>query len=334
MEISLEEKFLVNLLFKEKKIIKSEVENLNLEKIIKIGSAHLIIPLIFSKIKEKGLTKIFEKDFISYIESIYKLNLERNIELNKEIDILHKIFKENNLKVIYLKGAAMVIGKYYDIGVRMIGDLDFLISREDINKIQNLLNFNKYFEIKKERFFDFRHLPRRIKKNKIFAIEPHTYLLKSTNFLPAKKIFNSSINVFEKKIPNIQNQIFLNIYNFQINDFGYSSLNYSYRNIYDTIKLIEKSNFKYDKKNKYLRRYFTIISILNIYDIKNLKMKECSKTKFLLYLKRNFKKIFNVYYNASILINNKDYFMKRMRLFLISKKYRDYKKYKISSRFF
>ena len=53
MLISSEEKFLIDVLFNNTKILKVDVDKLSLDKIIKIASSHLVLPLLYDRIIEK-----------------------------------------------------------------------------------------------------------------------------------------------------------------------------------------------------------------------------------------------------------------------------------------
>ena len=77
---SKEEKFLIEILFKNStnKFRKTDIEKLNLDKLIKISSEHLVLPLLFQKIKENKLQKLFESEFCKYLSQIHKLNKKRN----------------------------------------------------------------------------------------------------------------------------------------------------------------------------------------------------------------------------------------------------------------
>ena len=72
-----EEKFLLELLIENKKFINDEISKLNLEILVKIASAHLILPTLYYHIKKNKYTNAFPVDFIDYISKIYEVNRER-----------------------------------------------------------------------------------------------------------------------------------------------------------------------------------------------------------------------------------------------------------------
>ena len=94
MKISDEKKFIIKLIFSEKKISDFEIKSLNLEKVIKITTAELILPLFYNKILTRGISKKFPDDFIKYCEEIFELNKSRNKILLSEAHSIKKIFKK------------------------------------------------------------------------------------------------------------------------------------------------------------------------------------------------------------------------------------------------
>ena len=97
-------------------------------------------------------------------------------------------------------------------------------------------------------------------------------------------------------VPSIDDLLLNNIYNFQINDFGYSKLNYSYRLIYDTFLFLKKENkfFSGIKFDKYINSFLCICKIL---DIDSLKIKNVDYFKLVLFrfiMRKNLNTIFYV----------------------------------------
>ena len=170
-KLSIEEKLIIKILFSENKLSNKDLKLINIENLVKISSIHLVIPLLYIKIKEKKIEALFPNEFISYIREIYKINLNRNLELIKEIKLLSEIFSKKSVKHIFIKGSAMILNRLYtDIGERMIGDIDILIDANDKASVIKILEEIK-FESKWKHLCSFeRHLPRMVSKNSIFAI--------------------------------------------------------------------------------------------------------------------------------------------------------------------
>ena len=276
--ISLEEKLLVNILYRqENEVLKGiDPDNINFEKLITLSSGHLMLPALFFNINKKKVSYLFPEDFIAYIKNIYAINKARNTALLAEAKELSELLYKNNINHIFLKGTALLLSNVFeDIGERMIGDIDFIIQHKDEKKIKKVLekiNYNSPYTIPIYRFIKPKHLARVTKKNKKIAIEPHLELLKYRY----KWIFNSKvlINNFKKGIKTIKtpSQSFLFdhcIYNFQINDAGFLNSNHSHRSIYDIYKLDCKISLRIKniKKDIFIKHFFLNISKFKIFDI-------------------------------------------------------------------
>ena len=257
--VNQEEKFIIDLLFKEKTIEKKRFELINYEKLVKFASNHLILPTIYVKLKSNKYLSYVPKDFREFIREIYEINRERNLILNDEIKFISKILKSNNIKHVFLKGSSYILNNIIDdFGERMIGDIDFLVYKNDIQLTSMVLEENNYSTRIKYKYWKTSHIPKYVNPKKIFALEPHIEVLSfhKRKVFPAKEILNSSVP-YEKKI--LQE---ISILNYQINDNGELRASYSYRTIYDVFKISKKSENL--NKNKYFKRFFIITNYLGI----------------------------------------------------------------------
>ena len=279
--IALEEKFLVNILYRPASEILNgvDINTINFEKLITLTSGHLMLPALFFNIQKKKISYLFPEDFIAYIKSIYAINKARNEILLEEAKELSELLVENNIKHIFLKGTALLLSNVFeDIGERMIGDIDFIIQGKDEEKIKKVLEKNKYCSkitghIKNPKpVLIPKHLPRRINKNKKIAIEPHLELL-SPGW---RGVFNSKrlSSAFKENVKAIKtpNQSFLFdhcIYAFQIPDKGFFTSFHSHRSIYDIYKLDCKKSLTINniKKDIFKKHFFLTIEKFNIFDL-------------------------------------------------------------------
>ena len=285
---SKEEKILINILFKKKKLDVKVFSKLDYDKLVKIASSHLVLPALYINIKKKKYIRNFPKDLIKYLKEIYTLNKKRNILLIKESSQISKLLKSENIKYQYIKGANHILNDIYDdIGERMIGDIDLLTENSYSNKIEKLLKDSGYKSNKVEtRYWKKKHKPKLVNYKKIFAIEIHDEVLiySFRKILPGTEVLNG--NEYERT----KNLIKLCILNFQINDYGYLSGNYSLRTIYDYIKLCK--NEKFFDESKYFKRFFLITNTLGITNI-NFKLSFFDK----IFLARiNFKRRNSIYF--------------------------------------
>ena len=148
------------------------------DRFVKTGSSHYVIPALYFKLKQRDFLKLLNAELVSYLEEIYNQNYNRNKELVKEVNEISHLLKTHSINHVFLKGSALVSSIYkQSIGVRMVGDIDILIAKDQIQKAKNLLELSSYSPIKTpfEPFFKnkSKHLNRLINKNKLFAIELH-----------------------------------------------------------------------------------------------------------------------------------------------------------------
>ena len=276
--IALEEKFLVNILYRhESEILNGvDINNINFEKLITLTSGHLMLPALFFNIQKKKAAYLFPEDFIDYIKGIYAINKARNEILLDEAKELSELLVENNIKHIFLKGTALLLSNVFeDIGERMIGDIDFIIQGKDEEKIKKVLEKNKFCSKKPVSSFSLfrhRHLPKTTHKNKIIAIEPHLKLLDARyrcafSSIKLKNDFNEGLETV--KTPR-QSFLFDHcVYNFQINDHGFINAKHSHRSIYDIYKLnCKKSVIKNSTKDIYVKHFFMTIEKFNIFNLR------------------------------------------------------------------
>ena len=276
--VSVEEKLLVNVLYREEResLQGIDISNVNFENLIKLASNHLMLPALFFNINKKNLSHLFPEDFIECIKNIYSINKARNKILLKEAKELSELLYKNNINHIFLKGTALLLSNVFeDIGERMIGDIDFIIQHKDEQKVEKVLEINnddKSHTINLFSVFKPTHLARRVNKNKTIAIEPHLELLSPTR----RHVFNSKklISAFKGDAKNIKtpNKPFLFdhcIYALQLEDKRLLNSHHSHRSIYDIYKLDCKNSLtiKNIKKDIFIKHFFITIDKFKIFDI-------------------------------------------------------------------
>ena len=260
-----EEIFLINLLFKKKEIRKERFNNLNYEKLVKVTSSHLLLPSLYINLKKKGYLNYIPEELSKYLREIYLINANRNKLLIDEAEKISEVLNKNNIKHIFFKGTRLIREKIYtDIGERMIGDIDFLIDKKDIIKINDVLEKNEYYNNYIFKFFKSRHLPRYTNSNKLFALEPHFHLFSKT-----QKLINEKILINSDYFNNDLNQL-INILSFQINDYGSFKANYSLRVIYDFYTMSKNKEFNISQylDNDNIRKFIIVTNMLKITNIK------------------------------------------------------------------
>ena len=276
--ISLEEKLLVNILYRqENEVLKGiDPDNINFEKLINLASGHLMLPALFFNIQKKKVTYLFPEDFIEYIKNIFEINKARNKILLSEAKELSELLYKNNIKHIFLKGTALLLSNVFeDIGERMVGDIDFIIQHKDEERVKKVLEYNnscKTENLSLWRLFKPTHLPRKVRKNKTIAIETHLEFLEPKHrcFFNSKELLNDFKE--EIKMIKIPRKPFLFdhcIYAIHLRDKGFFNSDYSHRSIYDIFKLDCKNSLTIEniKKDILIKHFFLTIAKFKIFDI-------------------------------------------------------------------
>lgn len=265
-----EEYFIKKILFDDSKIDNKIISNLNYERLIQISSRHLVLTTLYSKILEKKLSHKFPKKFINYLDKVHSINKSRNEQLINEVLFLTKILNEKKISHVFLKGVSHIFSNLYEnIGERMIGDIDFLFESDKKSKVEEILDKSGYRQLKKNDFLNFRHMPRRISVNNIFAIEPH-FRITDSDKLDTNKILEGKVMCNGCYCPNFEDQFLINILNFQYNNYGNNYFSHSYRNLYDSFLLSKNlKNYNLKRKEEYSNYFFVAenLGLKNFSDI-------------------------------------------------------------------
>lgn len=237
MKITSEEKFIFRALFSSERIDKKTLQELDYEKIIKLASSHLILPTLYSNLKEKNYLKFLEKEFVNYLKNIFDLNNERNKEFVREVKEISRLLNKNDINHVFLKSASYLLMKIYKCnGQRMIGDIDILIEENDIQKANLILEKIGYFNINEIDYFpdESHHHIRKVHKKNIFAIEIHKRPLNDPDSVTETvRYLKSKLKVEGVNLMSRENCALYLITNFQFHDKGAKYQRYSIRAMYD-----------------------------------------------------------------------------------------------------
>ena len=206
--------------------------------VVKVSTAHYVFPALYCNFKRADFLKYLPADLVDYMKYITNLNRDRNVQIIQQAKELNSLLLENNIRTLFLKGTGNLLeGLYEDIGERMVGDIDLIVSNEDSLKSNKVLINNGYkTKINESYLFpNFRHSPRLIKSTRIAAVEIHKELF--IEKFPHE--FNYElINKKVQKINNVnvlsfEHQLALSIIANQINDNGFYYKTIALRNAYD-----------------------------------------------------------------------------------------------------
>ena len=219
------------------------------EAMVKVSTSHYVFPAMYCNFKRANFLKYLPADLVAYMKHITNLNRDRNTQIIAQAQELNSLLLANNISPIFLKGTGnLLAGIYDDIAERMVGDIDFIFSKEDYPKAITILTEYGYLPqgISNFKHFPHRHYPRLIKTNKIGAVEIHSKFLNSKydnefNYSFVKKDIQI-INGYA--VLSYANKINLSILASQINDQGFYYNTIALRNAYDVFLLSKKTNAK------------------------------------------------------------------------------------------
>lgn len=226
-------------------------KSINWDAVVKVSTSDYVLPAMYCNFKRADFLKYLPVDLVDYMKHITDLNRDRNTQIIEQAQELNTLLLENNITPIFLKGTGnLLAGIYEDIAERMVGDIDFIFSKDDYPKaIKVLIEFGYSCERKyKYHCPRTRHYPRLQKDNNIAAIEIHK------EFLDIKKYINEfNYGIVEKDsqivngvtILNYANKLNLSIISNHINDNGFYYKRMPLRNAYDVFLLSKKTSAKY-----------------------------------------------------------------------------------------
>lgn len=98
-----------------------------------------------------NLLQYLPEELVNYMIHITDLNRERNKQIIKQAKEINSLLLANDITPIFLKGTGNLLeGLYADIAERMVGDIDFIVSKT-ITLIQlNLLKVLVIIELVKK----------------------------------------------------------------------------------------------------------------------------------------------------------------------------------------
>jgi len=234
---------------KNLKEIRQEIKSkkIDWEKVVQVSTKHYVFPALYCHLKRVNLLSELPKDLVNFMKHITDINRNRNQQIISQAKEINELLLSNGITPVFLKGTAFLIqGLYFDTAERMVGDIDFLVSKNEFQKTIQILKEDAYQLIHpNSSFLDLsKHYPRLIKKGKINAVEIHQEM--TLNKYTA--IFNYELIqptlICEKGISfmSYSHQLLHTIINKQLNDYGYCYKNIALRNYYDLFLLSYKTD--------------------------------------------------------------------------------------------
>ena len=235
------------------------------EAVVKLSTTHYVFPALYCNFKRADFVKYLHADLVEYMKHITNLNRDRNSQIIQQAQELNSLLLANNIRPIFLKGTGNLLeGLYEDVGERMVGDIDFLLSEEDFFKAIDILKKDNYSKLESELdyFQGFRHYSRLVKPANIAAVEIHKEVTieKYRGEFNYKMISKDTQQINDFSVLSFENQLSLSIITSQINDYGFEFNRFSLRNAYDVFLLSKKVDTK-----KFISKFTKLKNPLNCF---------------------------------------------------------------------
>jgi len=226
-----------------------ETTDIDWDAVVKVSTAHYVFSALYCNLKRVDFLKYLPQELVSYMEHITDLNRDRNKKIVTQAKDLNSLLIANNITPIFLKGTGnLLAGIYEDIAERMVGDIDFIFSKEDYPEAIAILREFGYSEVNKYKYHfpSTKHYRRLQKENNIAAVEIHKELLleKHTNEFNYSFVEKDSQYIKGVTVLSYANKLNLSIIANQINDSGFYYKTMALRNAYDVFLLSKKTNAK------------------------------------------------------------------------------------------
>ena len=225
------------------KVLKSQ--KIDWDLFVKISTSQLVLPTLYCNYKRNNLLPFLPEDLVAYMQEITSLNRDRNLQIIEQINELNSLLRQNGVNPIFIKGAGYLKqGLYEDPAERMVGDIDFLVSKNEYDLAAKILSEHNYKPVSDlgYDFPNFKHHPRLYNEDHIAAVEIHKEMIIEKYALEFnyETIKNNIIQKDGFSVLGYDDQKALCIFSNQINDNGFDYKTIGLKNAYDFLLLNEK----------------------------------------------------------------------------------------------
>lgn len=145
----MELQLIIELLKGDDLVDKDVLTEVNWEIFIDLAMHHRVYPVLYNRLKVMD-DSIVPCDVIEILFRQYKRNTFQMLHFSAEMEHVSKLFSDNQIKLLFLKGPILGHQLYGDISLRTSGDLDVLIPIDELEKAEQLLLEQGY---KKDDYF-------------------------------------------------------------------------------------------------------------------------------------------------------------------------------------
>jgi hypothetical protein len=172
------------------------------EEFVWTGSSHYVLPALYTAFRRNNLLTLLPEELVLHLEHIHSLNFKRNLQILEQCRTIGTSLNHKGIEPLFLKGAGFLLsGMYYDLGDRIMEDIDILVPEKDLQKSMEYLFFLGYMpgknEHEEEKYEGHHHLPPLICKGQAAPVEIHR--------LPVHTNYSDKISVesmFDNRMPS------------------------------------------------------------------------------------------------------------------------------------
>lgn len=115
---------------------------------------HRVYPMLYRELKQLKDQLNIPTFVIQSLEGLYKENTFKMLQLSAEMNEIGKLFADQGIDTLFLKGPVLAHDLFGDISYRTSKDLDVLISIDQLDKAQNIMKDLGYQKENREHIFN------------------------------------------------------------------------------------------------------------------------------------------------------------------------------------
>lgn len=124
---------------------RSVFSDINWNDFIQLTIHHRVFPIIYNRVRKIN-PEYIPKQVINALRFQYQKNVFRMLQLSGETEQLSRVFTDQNIKTLFLKGPVLATHLYGDISLRTSSDLDILIPIKDLGIAEEMLSTLGYIK--------------------------------------------------------------------------------------------------------------------------------------------------------------------------------------------
>lgn len=229
--------------------------------VVKVSTSHFVFPALYCNFKRAHFLHYLPEDLVQYMQHITDLNRKRNEQIIAQAKEINTLLLANNVTPIFLKGTGNLLeGLYEDIAERMVGDIDFIVTKDEYQSAITILKsieYKEFIEGHHIRKFHW-HYPRLVHPNHISAVEIHNKILKKPfdTIFGQQQIQKDAIKKFNIYFLSSGHKILNAILPKIINDQLYYSQSITLRTMYDVFLITKHCDCTINLENKAVFKKF------------------------------------------------------------------------------